>query len=369
MKRPVYAMRLQELADSVGSTLQGDPDCVITGLASLEDAGPGHLSFLTNRQYRKYLKLTSASAVLLGAEDAIDCPSNILISNNPRLSLAKIARLFEKKDTFPAGVHPTAILGEGSVIAPTASIGAYCVIGKDVTIGAGAIIHPQCTLGDCVRIGANSCLKSRVTIYENCRIGENCLLHSGAVIGADGFGFANDEEGGWVKMPHLGSVVIGNKVEIGANTTIDRGFLKDTYIHDGVIIDNLVQIAHNVVIGSNTAIAACVAIAGSTTIGQNCLIGGCAMIAGHLEIADRTVITATSGVNHSLTTPGVYSSGMPAKPNHLWRKNIARFQSLDEMGKRLKALENALLIKTEQIKNGQCDAGEQGVLHDESEVE
>lgn len=348
MKRPLYAIRLQELVDSIGATLQGDPECVITGLASLEEAGPGHLSFLTSRQYRKFLKLTSASAVILRPEDAQECPVSAVISDNPRLTLAKVARLFEKKENLSPGVHPTTLLGEDTVVAPTASVSAYCVIGKGVTIGAGAVIHPGCILGDGVRIGANSVLKPRVVIYENARIGESCLIHSGVVIGADGFGFANDEDGTWVKMPHLGSVIIGNKVEIGANTTIDRGFLKDTQIGDGVIIDNLVQIGHNVSIGAHTAIAGCVAIAGSTTIGQYCLIGGCATIGGHIEIADRISITATSGVNHSIMTPGVYSSGMPAKPNHIWRKNIARFQTLDEMAKRMRVLENALGIHAEK---------------------
>jgi len=335
---------LKMLADSVGVRFRGDPDCLIDGLATLEHAENGDLSFLSHRSYKKYLKTTRASAVIIGAEDEKDCTINALISSNPRLSLAKATALFDQKSP-QTGIHPTVVMGDGCDIHASASIGAYTVLGNDVVLGEGVVIQSGCAIGDGCQIGSGSVLKDRVVLYDNVKIGNECCLHSGSVIGSDGFGFANDA-GAWVKVPHIGRVVIGNQVEIGSNTTIDRGFLEDTTIGDGVIIDNLVQIGHNVQIGDRTAIAGCVGIAGSTTIGKHCLIGGGASVAGHIQIADQVHITAISGVNHSLTTKGVYSSGFPAKPAAVWRKNAARFQYLDKMAKRLKTLENKLQVTT-----------------------
>lgn len=338
------AIRLQEIADCVGAKLQGDPECLILGLATLENAKPSQLSFLISRQYRKYLEKTAASAVLLTSSDADLCPVNALIADNPRLCLAKIARLFEKSNPNLPGIHPTAVIGPGCQIPSSVSIGAYSVIGSAVQLGEEVVVGAGTIIGnDCV-VGAKTILRPKVTLYDNVRMGENCLIHSGAVLGGAGFGYAHDE-GVWIKMPDLGGVEIGNAVEIGANTTVDRGFLEDTKIGHGVIIDNLVQVGHNVTIGDRTAIAACVAIAGSTSIGAYCLIGGAACISGHLEIGDKVSITATSGVNHSINSPGIYSSGLPAKPNHIWRKNAARFQYLDEMAKRIRSLEQVLKAK------------------------
>jgi UDP-3-O-[3-hydroxymyristoyl] glucosamine N-acyltransferase len=315
-------MKLKAIADLIGARLKGNPDCLINGLAPLEQAKAGDLSFLSHRQYKKYLGTTGASAVIIGAEDEAACTLDALISENPRLSLAKVAKLFEVDSILP-GIHPTALIGEDCEIADSVSIGAYTVLGNRCKVGAGTV------------------LKSRVTLYDDVKLGSDCLIHSGAVIGSDGFGFANDK-GAWVKMPHLGGVSIGNNVEIGANTAVDRGFLEDTTIGDGVIIDNLVQVGHNVSIGLRTAIAGCVAIAGSTSIGEYCLIGGGASIAGHIQIADHVHITAVSSVNHSLALRGVYSSGFPAKASAVWRKNVARFQYLDEMAKRLRHLERLM---------------------------
>jgi UDP-3-O-[3-hydroxymyristoyl] glucosamine N-acyltransferase len=330
---------LQELADLVGAKLQGDPSCLISGIASLESARKGELSFLSNRQYRKYLQTTAASAVIISPEDAALCPINALISDNPRLSLVKVAKLFEKNTECLPGIHPSCVIGEGCSIPSSVSMAANCVIGNQVVLGEGVILGPGCVIGNDCQIGSHTTLKPRVTLYDNVRVGEQCLIHSGVVIGSDGFGFAH-HAGAWIKMPHLGGVMIGDQVEIGANTTIDRGFLEDTTLGNGVIIDNLVQIGHNVIIGARTAIAGCVGIAGSTSIGESCLIGGGSSIAGHIQIGDRVHITGTSAVNHSLTTPGVYSSGFPAKPNHQWRRNVARFSFIDDMAKRLRALEN-----------------------------
>jgi UDP-3-O-[3-hydroxymyristoyl] glucosamine N-acyltransferase len=332
---------LGALADLIGARLQGDPDCVVYGIASLKNAKPGEISFLSNPQYRKELPLTAASAVIVSPDELAHCSVYALISDNPRLSLAKAAAVFEKKQPIIPGIDQTAIIGQACKIPASVFIGPHVVLGdrvilgEGVVIGAGAIIGEDCALGD------NTTLKARVTLYDNVRLGKRTLIHSGAVIGSDGFGFAN-EAGQWVKMPHLGGVVIGDQVEIGANTTIDRGFLEDTTLADGVIIDNLVQIGHNVCIGAHTAIAGCVAIAGSARIGAYCLIGGGSSIAGHIEIADHVHITATSGVNHSLHERGVYSSGFPAKPAALWRKNAARFQYLDEMARRLRVLERRM---------------------------
>jgi len=340
MKRD-QQISLGALADLIGARLMGDPECVIQGIASLERAQSGELSFLSNRQYRKYLPSTQASAVIIGAEDVELCAVHALISENPRLSLAKAAKLFESEPELSIGVHPTVVMGKGCTIDPTASVGPQVVLGNRVRLEAGVVIGAGCVIGDDCSLGHQTQLSPRVTLYANVRMGKQCLIHSGAVIGSDGFGFAN-HQGAWVKMPHLGGVLIGDQVEIGANTTIDRGFLEDTVLGNNVIIDNLVQIGHNVSIGARTAIAGCVGIAGSAIIGESCLIGGGSSIAGHLQIADQVHITATSGVNHSLTTRGVYSSGFPAKPATQWRKNAARLQFLDEMARRLRVLEKAV---------------------------
>ncbi len=332
---------LQELSELLGVSLEGDPTCVISGIASLESAKKGDLAFLSNRQYKRFLSTTGASAVIISPEDREQCPVHALISDNTRLSLAKVAKLFEKQSNPPAGIHPSALVGAQCSIADSVSIGPQCVIGNKVHIEENTVVGAGCVIGDNAHIGHDTHLKPNVTLYPKVNIGNFTVIHSGVVIGSDGFGFANDK-GNWIKMPHLGGVDIGNHVEIGANTTIDRGFLENTTIGDGVIIDNLVQIAHNVEIGTGTAIAGCVGIAGSTTIGKNCLIGGSANIGGHITIQDRVHITATSSVSRSITEPGVYSSGFPAKPSEVWRKNVARFQFLDSMAKRLKNLENRL---------------------------
>lgn len=332
---------LEELSELLGARLQGDPTCLISGIASLAMAKKGDLAFLSNRQYKRFLSSTSASAVIISAEDSEQCLVPALISDNPRLSLARVAQLFSTKPVARPGIHPTAVIGERCTIAASASIGPLCVLGDDLCIGEHVVIGASCVLGNNMHIGHHTILNARVTSYENVTIGHSTVIHSGVILGSDGFGFANDA-GTWVKMTHLGGVTIGDKVDIGANTTIDKGFLEDTIIGNGVIIDNLVQIAHNVCIGANTAIAGCVGIAGSAKIGEFCLIGGSVNIAGHIEIADHVHITATSAVTRSIRVPGVYSSGFPAKPSETWRKNVARFHFLDNMAKRLKTVENRL---------------------------
>lgn len=343
MKNHPKSKTLQELAVALGATLRGDPNAIVVGLAPLERALQGELSFLTHTSYRKYLPTTQATAVILSESEAEACPVSVLITDNPRLSLVKAAELFENSKESKLGIHPSVHIGKNCSIPNTVEIGPNVVIGNAVTLGEYCVIGANTVIGDNCVIGNQSQLKAQVSLYDNVKMGDHCLIHSGVVIGSDGFGFAN-EDGDWIKMPHLGGVVIGNRVEIGANTTIDRGVFEDTKIGDGVIIDNLVQIGHNVSIGDRTAIAGCAGIAGSATIGKNCLIGGGACIGGHLEIADNVYLTAMSGVNHSLKQPGVYSSGLPAKPNAQWRRNVARFQYLDEMAKRLRFVENSLGI-------------------------
>ncbi len=330
---------LSEIAKAAGAELQGDPAAVISGISALNQAKSGHLTFLDNPRYRKYLTNTQATAVILTKNDLADCATNALITNNPYAAYAKIARLFESAPNSVAGVHPTALIGEDCQIDPTASIGAYSVIGTGVTIGANAIIGVHCTLANHSALGAETRLWNNVTLYHNVVIGKRVIIHSGAVIGSDGFGNAN-EQGKWLKVPQLGSVRIGDDVEIGANTTIDRGAIGDTIIEEGAKLDNQIQIAHNVQIGAHTAIAACTGIAGSTKIGKYCLIGGGVGMAGHLEITDKVMITGMSSVTHSIKQPGVYSSTMSVMPQQEWWKALAYFRKIAELAKKWRKLAN-----------------------------
>jgi UDP-3-O-[3-hydroxymyristoyl] glucosamine N-acyltransferase len=313
---------LGELAECTGASLRGDPSIEISGVATLDSAGPGDLAFLYNRRYRKFLSVTGASAVLLTPADAESCPVAALVMDNPYLGYARAATRLMPVVTPPTGVHPAATVADGARVDPTASVGPNCVVEAGAQIGEHAIIAAGCSVGRGVRIGSYTCLQANVTLYHGVCIGSRCLIHAGAVIGSDGFGFARDGSQ-WVKIPQLGAVQIGDDVEIGANTTIDRGALKDTVIENGVKIDNLVQIGHNVRIGAQTAVAGCTGIAGSVTIGRRCLIGGAVGIAGHIEIADDVTILAKSGVHKSITKPGVYSSGWPVQEARTWHRYIA----------------------------------------------
>ncbi len=329
---------LKALADALGAVLQGDDDTVIERVAPLETAGSGDLSFLANRRYAKHLDTTAASAVILAPEDQSLCPVACLVLDNPYLGYARAATLLYPPRSVSAGVHqtawvsPNAVVPRSAAIGPHAVIEAYARLDEDVVIGAG------CVIGEGSAIGSQSTLSANVTVCRDVRIGPRARIHPGVVIGADGFGIANDA-GVWVKVPQVGRVVIGADVEIGANTTIDRGALEDTVIGDGVKIDNQVQIGHNVRIGDHTAIAGCVGIAGSARIGARCTIGGGAGSSGHLEIGDDVHLTGATLVHSSITTPGIYSSGMVAQDNASWRKNTARLRRLDEMARRLRALE------------------------------
>lgn len=329
---------LRALADLIGAELQGDESCEIHGLNTLQSAGPGELAFLANAAYQKHLQTTSATAVILKPDMASAFGGIKLLMDNPYLGYAKLTALFDPAPQAAAGVHPTAFvdasasLGEGVSVGPHASIGAEVTLADGVTVGAG------CAVGAYTQIGRDSQLHANVTVAHGVIIGANSTLHSGCVVGADGFGFAPDGDR-WVKIHQLGGVIIGDRVEVGACTTIDRGALDDTVIGDGVIIDNLVQIAHNVKIGENTAIAGCTGIAGSATIGRNCTIGGASCIKGHITIVDGVNISATSFVNKSILEAGSFSSGTVATPTKIWRKNAVRFGQLDQLANRLTALE------------------------------
>jgi UDP-3-O-[3-hydroxymyristoyl] glucosamine N-acyltransferase len=316
------------LAIRFGLELRGDPAQRVSHVATLSQAGPGALSFLANSRYRKHLGASRATAIVVTPDDAPQCPAAALVAQNPYLAYARIATLLHPQSAALAGIHPTAVVAHGARIAASASVGPLCVIEADTEIGERVQVGAGCTLLARVRIGDDTRLMPRVTLYEGVTVGRRCLLHGGAVIGADGFGFAPDA-GTWVKVPQVGSVVLGDDVEIGANTTIDRGAIEDTVVENGAKLDNQIQVGHNVVIGAHTAIAACTGISGSTTIGRRCMIGGGVGIAGHLTIADDVVVTGCSLVSASIRQAGSYSSGMPTVETRLWRRMVAHLRRLD----------------------------------------
>ena len=334
-------LALGELAGRLGGELHGDPDCMVGSVASLQRAGPGAISFLANMAYRKYLPATRASAVILEAAHADECPTATITVANPYAAYARAASLLTEPPAKRRGVHPSAVIGAGCEIDPSAWVGPHCIIEDGVAIAAGVQLTGACFIGRDSRIGADSLFHANVVISDGVEIGARVVLHPGVVIGSDGFGLAN-EDGRWLKVPQLGSVRIGNDVEVGAATTIDRGSLDDTLIADGVKLDNLVRVAHNVRIGAHTAIAACVGISGSARLGSHCRIGGGAGILGHLEITDHVVITAMTLVTKSINRPGVYSSGVPAQENALWNRNNARFRRLDRLARKFRKLEQQL---------------------------
>lgn len=335
---------LGELADHVSGIVKGDSSCTIESVGTLPQADSSQISFLTNPAYRKHLTTSKAGAVIMTAADAENCTLNTIVSNNPYAAYAKIAALLSPEEKYNAGIDPSAHIASDTIINGTASIAAGVVIESGVTIAESVRIGPGCVLQKNVTIGAHSVLTANITVAHGCEIGERNLIHPGVVIGADGFGQAMDN-GKWIKVPQLGRVVIGNDVEIGANTTIDRGAIENTIIEDNVKLDNQIQVAHNVIIGAHTAIAGCTAIAGSTKIGKHCRIAGMVGIVGHLEIADNVTVTAKSLVSGSIKKAGVYSAGTPLELNQQWRKNTIRFKHLDDMAKRLNKLEKQLSSK------------------------
>jgi UDP-3-O-[3-hydroxymyristoyl] glucosamine N-acyltransferase len=332
-------MRLRDLAARLGAAFDGDGERELDAVATLAAAGPRQLSFFANRHYRRQLAGSAAGAVVLAPADRALFPGAALLSDNPYLAFARAAALLHPAPALTPGVHPqatvdsTARLGADVRIEAGAVIEAGARLGDRVVIGAGSYV------GEGVHIGDDTRLAPRVTLLAGTQIGARCVIHPGAVLGADGFGLANDR-GVWVKVPQLGRVVVGDDVEIGANTTIDRGALDDTVIGHGVKLDNLVQVAHGVRIGDHTAVAACVGISGSTVIGRHCVVAGGVGFVGHLDICDGVTITGMSMVAQSITKPGVYS-GIPAEESRRWRRNIGRFHQLDELARRLLRLERS----------------------------
>ncbi len=331
-------MLLSELASRVGATLDGDGSVRITRVATLEAGGPETIAFLSNPKYRGKLATTAATAVIVAPAIAGETPLPKLVSDNPYATYAKVATLLHPPVRAEPGVHATAILGAGAHIARSAAIEAYAVIGAGATLGERVRIGAGCVIGAGTTVAADACLHAGVTIYDRCAIGPRTIIHSGVVIGADGFGMA-EEAGRWLKIPQTGRVIIGADVEVGANTTIDRGAIDDTVIEDDVKLDNQIQIGHNCRIGAHTVIAGCVGISGSVRIGKNCKIGGASMIAGHLSIADGTVLYGGTAVGSSIDTPGAYGSGMLPLPAAEWRRVALQLRKLRELAERVRALE------------------------------
>ena len=332
-------LSLADIAARLGGDVFGDPQTLISQVATLASAGEGDIGFLTNLKYKNQLKITRAAAVIVSPEfaDAVEIPR--IVTKNPYAYYARLAALLNPRAAMPSGVHPSAY--SASSLPSDVTIGPNAIIGHDVTLGQGVVIHAGSVLGDGVKIGAGSVIYPNVSIYAGCEIGQNAIIHSGVVIGADGFGFAPDS-GQWVKIPQIGRVIIGDDVEIGASTTVDRGALDDTLIGDGCKIDNQIQIGHNCVIGKNCVIAACAAIAGSVTLQDNVIVGGAAMIAGHVTIASGAVISGGSLVMKNITKPGQYTSVFPLEEHSHWLHNAAQIRHLAKLAERVSELEKTL---------------------------
>ena len=343
MKSNPHGYLLSELAEVVGATIKGDASLCITSLNTLAAAQNDQLAFLANTRYVSQLSSSMAGAVLVKPEFANQVPHSALVVNDPYLAFARITHLFDwRKEQKTADIAPSAVVNSCATIANNVVIGAGAVIAADVTLDEGVVVGPNVVIGEGCKVARDSRLEAGVVLYPNVWVGERCLIHSGAVLGADGFGFAPSSEG-WVKICQLGGVRIGNDVEIGAGTTIDRGALDHTYIADGVKLDNQVQIAHNVRIGEQTAIAGCTAVAGSTRIGRRCTIAGLSGITGHLDIADNTHVTAMTLVSKSVSSAGqIISAGTGQMKHTEWKRNVVRFRQLDEMAKRVAAIEKTI---------------------------
>ena len=339
------SVKASDLALRVGGELVGR-DCLISGMSTLDKAGLGQLSFLSNAKYQKQLPQTQAEVVLVSAEFVELVPNSAIVVANPYLAFAKLSQLFDWRSPLVSGISSSALIDSSAEIDPTAQVADGAIIGANVKIFANTYIGPNVVIGEGVVVGESTRLEANVTLYPGASIGKRCIIHSGAVIGADGFGFAHDGQG-WVKIAQAGGVILGDDVEVGANTTIDRGALSNTVIANGVKLDNQIQIAHNVEIGEATAIAGCTAIAGSTRIGSHCTIAGMSGVTVHLEIADRTHITAMTLVSKSIKESGAYSSGTGVEPHAQWKRNVVRFRQLDELSQRVKNLEKLVKKLTE----------------------
>ena len=331
-------MTLGELAVRFGCELRGDPDTVVDSVASLADAGPSAVAFLANPKYAAQLAATRAGAVILDARSAASARVPVLVAANPHATFARVATLLHPDPPLRPGVHPQASVDPSASIAADAEIAAHATVAAGARIGARCYVGPGSVIGRGAELGADSRLVARVYVGHEVKLGARCVVQPGAVIGGDGFGFAS-EKSTWIKVPQIGSVVVGDDVEIGANTTIDRGAIGDTVIEEGVKLDNLIMVAHNCRLGAHSAFAACVAIAGSTTVGKRCILGGKVGLNGHITLCDDVVVLGTSFISHSIHKPGVYSSALPSEEAGTWRRIVGRIKRLDLMAKRLRAVE------------------------------
>jgi UDP-3-O-[3-hydroxymyristoyl] glucosamine N-acyltransferase len=334
------AVTLGELAVRFGCELRGDPGVCVEHVAPLAAADARAISFLGNPKYAQQLAGTLAAAVIVDGQSADKCPVPALVARNPHATFARVAALLHPLPLAAAGVHPTAHVAASAQVDVTAHVGPLAIVGDGAKLGPRCYVGPGCIVEAGVVLAEDVRLTTRVVVGRLVRIGARSIVQPGAVIGSDGFGYANDR-GTWVKVPQVGSVRIGADVEIGANTTIDRGAIGDTVIEDGVKLDNQIQIGHNVQIGAHTAMAACVGVSGSTVIGKRCMIAGAVGIVGHLTICDDVVVTGLSMVSHSITQPGVYSSGLPAEEASTWRRIVGRLKRIDSLAKRVAAIERA----------------------------
>ncbi len=332
-------LRLDEIVSRLGGELAGDGSVVVSQVGSLASAGAGQIAFIVNAKYRPQLRSTHASALIVPPQFADETALPRIIHPNPYAYYARVVALLNPPARRAPGVHPSAVVH--STVPETASVGERAVIGENVEIGQNVTIYPGCVIGDGVSIGDDTLIYPNVVVYARCVIGRRAVIQAGAVIGGDGFGFAKDGEC-WVKIPQIGRVLIGDDVEIGANTSIDRGALDDTVIGNGVKIDNQIQIAHNVIVGDHTAMAGCVGIAGSTRIGRRCTIGGAGMIIGHLELADDVHISAGTLVSKSLRQPGQYTSVFPLESHDAWLRNAAQIKRLARLAERVAELEKQM---------------------------
>jgi len=328
---------LGELAVRFGCELRGDPAVTVDSVAALSQAGPRSITFLANSKYVAQLAGTRAGAVILDAKSAGNSPVPALVVANPHATYARVATLLHPDPPLHPGVHPTAVAA-AATIDPTAEIAAHAYIGEGARIGARCFIGPGSVIERGADIGHDSRFIARVFVGHDVMFGQRCIVQPGAVIGGDGFGFA-PEKGTWIKVPQIGGVKVGDDVEIGANTTIDRGALDDTVIEEGVKLDNLIMIAHNVRIGAHSALAAAVAIAGSSVVGKRCVLAGKVGLSGHVTLCDDVVVLGTSFISHSITRPGVYSSALPSEEAGVWRRIVGRIKRLDSMARRLRAVE------------------------------
>jgi len=333
-------IKLGELAAQFDCELIGDPDLTIDNVAGLQNAGPSSLSFLSNPKFRQQLAATKAAAVVLRAEDVVDSPAASLISDNPYADYARMAGVIYPPPRYAPGIDASAVISPTAVVSPTAHVAANVSVGDRSTIGDNVYLGPGCVIGADCRVADDCRLIANVTLVRDVMLGLRGILHPGVVIGADGFGNAMTP-GGWVKVPQLGGVSIGNDVEIGANTTVDCGAIGDTVIEDGVRIDNLCMIAHNVHIGAHTAMAAMTGISGSTTIGKRCLFAGQTGVVGHITICDDVVVSGKAVVSKDITEPGVYAASFTAEPAREWSRKVARFRRLGQLIERVSKLEKA----------------------------